>query len=191
MVDLVLMGPPGVGKGTQAVVLAGRLGVPAISTGDIFRAGVADGTELGRTAQRYLDSGTYVPDEVTNAMMRDRLAAEDVRSGFLLDGYPRTLDQGAVLDGLLAEQDRRLDAAVVLDADPEELLQRLLHRAELEHRSDDTEEVIRHRLDVYAEQTVPLIAAYGDRGLVIRVDGVGEPDEVSRRILDIASALIS
>jgi adenylate kinase len=123
--------------------------------------------------------------------MRDRLAAEDVRSGFLLDGYPRTLDQGAVLDGLLAEQDRRLDAAVVLDADPEELLQRLLHRAELEHRSDDTEEVIRHRLDVYAEQTVPLIAAYDDRGLVIRVDGVGEPDEVSRRILDIASALIS
>jgi adenylate kinase len=191
MVDLVLMGPPGVGKGTQAVVLAGRLGVPAISTGDIFRTGVADGTELGRTAQRYLDSGTYVPDEVTNAMMRDRLAAEDVRSGFLLDGYPRTLDQGAVLDGLLAEQDRRLDAAVVLDADPEELLQRLLHRAELEHRSDDTEEVIRHRLDVYAEQTVPLIAAYDDRGLVIRVDGVGEPDEVSRRILDIASALIS
>jgi adenylate kinase len=184
------MGPPGSGKGTQAEVLAGRLGVPAISTGDIFRAGVAGGTELGRKAKQYIDAGEYVPDELTNAMVRERLAEEDTCSGFLLDGYPRTLDQVAVLDELLAAQDRRLDAVVELEVDPEELVQRLLRRAELEHRSDDTEEIIRRRLQVYTEQTLPLIEVYAERGLVIPVDGAGEMHEVSQRILQVAESLL-
>ncbi|MGH3368691.1 MAG: adenylate kinase [Nocardioidaceae bacterium] len=187
---VILMGPPGSGKGTQAEILADRLGVPSISTGDIFRANVSGGTELGREAQQYLDSGEYVPDEVTNAMMRERLAADDARSGFLLDGYPRTLEQVAVLDALLAEQGRELDAVVVLEVDPDDLVQRLLHRAELEHRSDDTEEVIRRRLQVYSEQTLPLIELYGERGLVIPVDGAGVVHVVTQRILQVAEALL-
>jgi adenylate kinase len=183
------MGPPGAGKGTHAELLAGRLGVPVISTGDIFRAQVAAGTDLGRTAQRYLDAGEYVPDEVTNAMVRERLDAGDCRPGFLLDGYPRTLDQAAVLDEVLAAQVRSLVAVVVLQVDQEALVQRLLRRAEIEHRSDDTEEVIRRRLEVYAEQTVPLISLYGGRGLLREVDGNGEIPEVRERVLRVACAL--
>jgi adenylate kinase len=190
MTILILMGPPGAGKGTQAKVLAERLGVPTISTGDIFRANVASGTELGREAQRYIDAGEYVPDELTNDMVRERLAADDTRAGFLLDGYPRTLDQVAVLDELLAGQHRQLDAVVELEVEPDELVQRLLRRAKLEHRSDDTEEVIRRRLQAYAEQTLPLIEVYGERGLVIPVDGAGEVDEVSQRILQLAESLL-
>ncbi|HZX02821.1 adenylate kinase [Kribbella sp.] len=190
MTFLVLMGPPGAGKSTQAKVLAERLGVPAISTGDIFRAHVAEGTELGREAQRYLDAGEYVPDEVTNAMVRERLGADDAQSGFVLDGYPRTLEQVAVLDGLFAEVDGGLDAVVVLEVDLDELVQRLLHRAELEHRTDDTEDVVRRRLQVYAEQTDPVIEVYRERGLVIPVDGTGGVSEVSRRILQVADALL-
>jgi len=190
MTIVILMGPPGSGKGTQAEVLADRLGIPIISTGDIFRASVAGGTELGREAQQYLDAGEYVPDELTNAMVRERLAEDDTRSGFLLDGYPRTLDQVAVLDELLAAQDRRLDAVVELEVDPDELVQRLLRRAELEHRSDDTEDVVRRRLQVYTEQTLPLIELYAERGLVIPVDGAGELDEVSQRILEVADSLL-
>jgi len=186
---VVLMGPPGAGKGTHAELLAGRLGVPVISTGDIFRAQVAAGTELGRTAQRYLDSGEYVPDEVTNAMVRERLAADDTRPGFLLDGYPRTLDQAAVLDEILATQGRRLDAGVVLRVDPEALVQRLLRRAEIEHRSDDTEDVIRRRLQVYADQTVPLISLYGERGLLHEIDGNGDITEVRERVFEVACQL--
>jgi adenylate kinase len=190
MTILILMGPPGAGKGTQAKVLAERLGVPAISTGDIFRANVAEGTELGREAQRYIDAGEYVPDELTNEMVRERLAADDTCAGFLLDGYPRTLDQVAVLDELLAGQDRQLDAVVELEVEPDELVHRLLRRAKLEHRSDDTEEVIRRRLQAYTEQTLPLIEVYGERGLVIPVDGTGEVDEVSQRILQVAESLL-
>ncbi len=189
MTTVVLMGPPGAGKGTHAELLAGRLGVPVISTGDIFRAQVAAGTELGRTAQRYLDSGEYVPDEVTNAMVRERLAADDTRPGFLLDGYPRTLDQAAVLDEILATQGRRLDAGVVLRVDPEALVQRLLRRAEIEHRSDDTEDVIRRRLQVYADQTVPLISLYGERGLLHEIDGNGDITEVRERVFEVACQL--
>ncbi len=189
MTTVVLMGPPGAGKGTHAELLAGRLGVPVISTGDIFRAQVAAGTELGRTAQRYLDSGEYVPDEVTNAMVRERLAADDTRPGFLLDGYPRTLDQAAVLDEILATQGRRLDAGVVLRVDPEALVQRLLRRAEIEHRSDDTEDVIRRRLQMYADQTVPLISLYGERGLLHEIDGNGDITEVRERVFEVACQL--
>jgi adenylate kinase len=183
------MGPPGSGKGTQAQVLAERLGIPAISTGDIFRANVADRTDLGNRAQDFVDAGEYVPDQLTNQMVRERLAAKDTRHGFVLDGYPRTLDQVEVLDEILANQDRKLDAVVVLDVDPDHLVQRLLHRAELEHRSDDTEDVIRRRLQVYNEQTHPLIEVYDERGLVIPVDGAGEIDEVTARILHLADSL--
>jgi adenylate kinase len=186
---VVLMGPPGAGKGTHAELLAGHLGIPVISTGDIFRAQVAARTELGRTAQGYLDAGEYVPDEVTNAMVRDRLAEDDTRPGFLLDGYPRTLDQAAVLDEILTNQGRALVAAVVLRVEEDDLVRRLLRRAELEHRSDDTEDVIRRRLQVYADQTVPLINLYGDRQLLNEVDGTGEIPEVRDRILKVACTL--
>ena len=188
MTILVLMGPPGSGKGTQAEVLAGRLGIPAISTGDIFRAQVAAGTDLGRKAQRYLDAGEYVPDELTNAMVQERL--EDASSGFLLDGYPRTIEQVIVLDDLLAAQGRQLDAVVVLEVDRDELVQRLLLRAQLEHRSDDTEDVIRRRLQIYTDQTLPLIELYSGRGSVLPVVGAGEIHEVSVRILALAETLL-
>lgn len=187
MTVVVLMGPPGAGKGTQAIALADRLGVPAISTGDIFRASVAGGTELGRQAQGYLDGGEYVPDELTNAMLRDRLAAADTRQGFVLDGFPRTIDQVAVLDELLA---RPVDAVVVLEADTDQLVQRLLQRAEVEHRSDDTEDVIKRRLQVYHQQTIPVVEAYRERDLVIRLDGSGDVAEVAQRVLDLADSLL-
>lgn len=187
---MILTGPPGGGKGTQAEVMAGRLGVPVISTGDTFRAQVAAGTELGRRAQGYLDEGEYVPDEVTNAMVLDRLTSDDTRPGFLLDGYPRTLEQVAVLDEFLDAHQRRLDAVVALEVPPDELIPRLLHRAQLEHRSDDTEDVIRRRLEVYDEYTRPLIKEYAARGRLIPVDGTGEIAEVANRILTVADSLL-
>lgn len=180
---IILMGPPGAGKGTQAKVIANHLAIPAISTGDIFRANVAGKTELGVEAQRYMDAGEYVPDEITNAMVRDRLAQPDATTGFLLDGYPRTLAQVEELDGMLGE-DHEVDAVVVLTADTEELIKRLLHRAEVEGRADDTEEVIRRRQEVYIEQTAPLIEVYAGRDLVIEIDGTGEIDAVTHRIFD-------
>ncbi|GAB2620283.1 adenylate kinase [Nocardioides ginkgobilobae] len=180
---MIFMGPPGAGKGTQATVVAGRFGIPAISTGDIFRANVSEGTPLGLEAKRYMDAGEYVPDSVTNEMVRNRIAEPDAEPGFLLDGYPRTLAQVEELDGMLAAADRSLDVVVVLTVDADELVQRLLKRAETSGRSDDTEDVIRHRQDVYTEQTAPLIDVYRDRGLLLEVDGLGEVDEVSARIL--------
>jgi adenylate kinase len=179
---LILMGPPGAGKGTQAKIISGRLGVPAISTGDIFRANVSEGTPLGVEAKRYMDAGDYVPDEVTNGMVRDRLAREDAGEGFLLDGYPRTVAQVEELDSMLRDAGTSLDAVVVLTVNDEELVQRLLHRAEVEGRADDTEEVVRHRQDVYNQQTAPLLEVYADRGLLVEVDGMGVVDEVSERI---------
>ena len=179
---LILMGPPGAGKGTQAKVISARLGIPAVSTGDIFRANVSEGTPLGLEAKRYMDAGDYVPDEVTNGMVRDRLGQDDARRGFLLDGYPRTVAQVEELDSMLADAGTSLDAVLVLTVDDEELIQRLLHRAETEGRTDDTEDVIRHRQDVYNEQTAPLIAVYADRGLLVEVDGMGVVDEVSERV---------
>lgn len=179
---LLIMGPPGAGKGTQAVSLADRIGGAHISTGDIFRANVRDATELGRTAQRYMDAGEYVPDEVTNAMVKDRLAQDDAAEAFILDGYPRTVDQVSTLDGILDELGTQLDGVIELVVDPEELIQRLLKRAETSGRADDTEEVVRHRQEVYTSETAPLLEVYGSRGLLIKVDGVGEVDEVARRI---------
>ena len=180
---LVLLGPPGAGKGTQAARLAERLAVPAISTGDIFRANIKGGTELGRKAQEYSSRGALVPDEITNAMVRDRLAQDDAAGGFLLDGYPRNVAQVAELDAILADAGLSLDLAVEITADPEVVAERLLKRAEIEGREDDTEDVIRHRLDVYAEQTAPISDVYSQRGLLARVDGIGEVDEVTERLL--------
>lgn len=180
---LILLGPPGAGKGTQAVEISAKLGIPAISTGDIFRANVAERTELGRTAQRYMDAGEYVPDEVTNAMVADRLAADDAREGFLLDGYPRTEPQVAELDKMLAAAGVALDVVVELTADNDEVVARLLNRAQEQGRADDTESVIRRRLEVYAEQTEPLVRIYTDRDLLIKVDGLGEIADVTARLL--------
>ena len=177
------MGPPGAGKGTQAVFVAERYGIPAISTGDIFRANVSQGTELGREAQRYMDAGDYVPDEVTNSMVRARIAEVDAAHGFLLDGYPRTLAQVEELDSMIDETGHRLNAVVVLTADREEIVKRLLQRAQTEGRADDTEDVIRRRQEVYADQTAPLIGVYRERGLLVEVDGMGEVSEVTDRVL--------
>ncbi len=179
---LLIMGPPGAGKGTQAVALAERIGGAHISTGDIFRANVSAQTELGVTAKRYMDAGEYVPDEVTNAMVADRLSQDDARSAFLLDGYPRTLDQVTKLDEILAEIGTALDGVVALTVEGDELIERLLERAKVSGRTDDTEEVIRHRQDVYHAETEPLLAVYRDRGLLIEVDGMGTPEEVGQRI---------
>jgi adenylate kinase len=181
---LILMGPPGAGKGTQAKVIAERLQIPAISTGDIFRKNVTEQTELGVEAKRYMDAGDYVPDEVTNAMVRARLAEPDASDGFLLDGYPRTVAQVAELDAMLADAGQRIDAVVVLTVDEDEVVQRLLHRAHQEGRVDDTEEVMRHRQDVYADQTAPLIKVYDERGMLVEVDGMGPVDEVTSRVFD-------
>jgi adenylate kinase len=182
---LLFMGPPGAGKGTQAEIVAERFGIPAISTGDIFRANVAENTELGIEAKRYMDAGEYVPDAVTNLMVRNRIDEEDAAKGFLLDGYPRTLDQVEELDGMIRHTGHRLDAVVVLTVDPVELVARLTARAEKEGRADDTEEVIRRRQEVYTEQTEPLIDVYRTRGLLREVDGLGEVDEVTERIMSI------
>lgn len=185
---LILMGPPGAGKGTQAKYVAARFGIPAISTGDIFRANVSRGTPLGVEAKKYMDAGEYVPDEVTNRMVRNRIDEPDAEPGFLLDGYPRTLAQVEELDGMIGHTGHKLDAVVVLTVDEEEVVQRLLRRAQVEGRADDTEEVIRRRQEVYAEQTEPLIGVYRGRGILHEVDGMGEVDEVTERIFaEIAS----
>lgn len=183
MTRLVLLGPPGAGKGTQAKALADRLGIPAISTGDIFRANVAGGTPLGREAQAYMDRGDYVPDSVTNAMVRARIAEPDAKAGFLLDGYPRTPDQVAELDAMLAESGEAVDAVLEIVAPTEEVVRRLLLRAAEQGRSDDTEAVIRRRLEIFSEQTAPLAAAYRERGLLSEVDGIGSVAEVTARLL--------
>ncbi len=179
---LILMGPPGAGKGTQAVHVAEHFGVPAISTGDIFRRNVSEGTELGVEAQGYMDAGEYVPDEITNQMVRNRIGESDAEPGFLLDGYPRTVAQVEELDTMIEGTGHKLDAAVVLTVDSEEIVERLLQRARTEGRADDTEEVIRRRQDLYGEQTEPLIELYRERGLLVEVDGMGEVTEVTERI---------
>ena len=180
----VLVGPPGAGKGTQAGYISKHFQIPQISTGDIFRANVTQHTELGVEAKKYMDAGDLVPDEVTIAMVRDRLAEDDAQTGFLLDGYPRTLAQVEELDGMIKFTGHRLDAVVCLTVDQDEIVARLLQRAQVEGRADDTEEVIRRRQEVYLEQTEPLIAVYKDRGIVHEVDGLGEVAEVTARIFD-------
>mgnify|MGYP000665082657 CR=1 FL=1 len=188
MTRLLLIGAPGAGKGTQAVKLAEAFGIPAISTGDIFRHNVKNETELGKLAKSFMDRGEYVPDSVTNDLVRDRLSHEDAKPGFLLDGYPRTADQVVELDSMLNDQETGLDAVVLLTADTDEVVRRLLNRALEQGRADDTEDVIRRRLEVYEEQTAPLIAVYAARDLVVTVDGLGAVDDVTSRILAALSA---
>ena len=177
------MGPPGAGKGTQGIRIAQRCGVPSISTGDIFRANVDDGTVLGVQAKDYMNRGAYVPDELTNALVTDRLSFPDAREGFLLDGFPRTLEQVHTLDEQLEASGVRLDAAIRLEVDVEEVVRRLLERALQQGRPDDTEVVIRSRLAIYREQTHPLAAIYADRGILVSVDAEGTIDEVTARVL--------
>jgi adenylate kinase len=179
---LIIMGPPGAGKGTQAARLAERYAMPAISTGDIFRRNLAEGTPLGEKAKAYMDAGEYVPDEVTNDMVADRLAQADAAAGWLLDGYPRTLAQVEALEGVLADSGSALDAVVELTVDSEAVIDRLLKRAEIEGRADDNADTIRRRMEVYLAETAPLTAAYAERGLLVQVDGMGSVDEVTERI---------
>ena len=185
---MVLLGPPGAGKGTQAARIAERLGIPAISTGDIFRANVAGATELGTQAKAYMDKGEYVPDSITNAMVADRIAQADCEDGFLLDGYPRTTAQVGELDSMLKASGLALDVVVEITADAEAVVARLLKRAGEQGRADDTEPVIRRRLEVYAESTAPLADLYAERDLLVQVDGMGEIDIVTGRIME---ALVS
>jgi adenylate kinase len=179
---LLIMGPPGAGKGTQAQRIAERLGIPAISTGDIFRQNVTAGTELGVEAKRYMDAGDYVPDELTNAMVQERIAEQDALHGFLLDGYPRTVAQVAELETMLESRGHHLDAVIELTVDKDEVVDRLVQRARDEGRADDTQAVMRHRQDVYTEQTAPLLKIYADRGLLVQVDGMGPVDDVTDRL---------
>jgi len=185
----LLIGPPGAGKGTQAALLAQAYGIPAISTGDIFRANVKDETELGLLAKSFMDKGEYVPDSLTNDLVRDRLGQTDAQKGFLLDGYPRTRDQVLELDDILQTNNQKLDAVVLLTADTDELVKRLLNRAQEQNRADDTEEVIRHRQNVYQEQTAPLIEIYSSRNMVIEIDGLGQVADVTERILNALTKL--
>lgn len=179
---LIIVGPLGAGKGTQASRIAASFGIPAISTGDIFRANIKNETDLGKQVKDILSSGGYVTDEVTNAIVRDRLHEDDAAQGFLLDGYPRTLAQVDALDAMLAEDGHALDAVLELTVDEEAVVQRLIKRAEIEGRSDDTEQVIRERQAIYRKETAPLAELYGQRGLLVQVDGMGEVDEVTARI---------
>jgi adenylate kinase len=187
-VRVVLLGPPGAGKGTQAQIIADRLGVPAISTGDIFRANVSGQTELGRQAKTYMDAGDLVPDEITVAMVKDRLAEPDAKVGFLLDGFPRTIAQAEQLRSSLADLGQELRRVLELVVDEEELVRRLSGRrmvvdGQMVQRDDDRPETVRHRLEVYREQTAPLSGFYEAAGLLSRIDAIGEVEEVTARAL--------
>lgn len=180
---MLIMGPQGVGKGTQAALLAKHYGIPTISTGDIFRYNLKNGTELGKQARAYTDKGELVPDELTNSIVEDRLGMEDVKQGWILDGYPRSSSQVEALDRMLARMGTGLDAVVALDADRQVLMDRMRKRAQEEGRADDTPEAIAKRLDIYAHETRPLLDVYRDRGLLVEIDGVGRIEEISRRII--------
>ena len=185
---VVLLGPPGAGKGTQAQIIAGELGVPAISTGDIFRANVSGQTELGQKAKAYMDAGDLVPDEITVAMVKDRLNEPDAKAGFLLDGFPRTVEQAERLRDSLSEHGQSLDRVLELVVDEDELVRRLSGRrmlvdGKMVQREDDKPETVRHRLEVHREQTAPLSGWYDEQGLLTRIDAIGAIDEVTERAL--------
>jgi len=189
MVRMLLVGPPGAGKGTQAVRLAEIYGIPAISTGDIFRANVRDETPLGVEAKRFMDRGEYVPDSLTNALVADRLTHDDCANGFLLDGYPRTLDQVRALDEMLELQGEKLDVVVELVADPEIVVERIKLRGAEQGRTDDSEEVVRNRLEVYRRETTPLVEVYDGREVLVSIDGLGTIPAVTDRIVSALSDL--
>lgn len=208
--NVILLGAPGAGKGTQAERIVARFGLPHISTGDMLRAAVANGTEMGLAAKKFMDAGALVPDEVVIGVVRDRLAEDDARDGFLLDGFPRTIEQAESLDGMLAEAERSITDVILLDVPEDELIQRLAGRrlcrecgkgyhvlfnqprqeavcdacgGELYQRDDDNETTVRNRLDVYRRQTEPLIGYYESRGVLKRVAGAGmTPDAVFEAI---------
>ncbi|MEO7588867.1 MAG: adenylate kinase [Arachnia sp.] len=179
---LLIMGAPGAGKGTQATALAARYGVPAVSTGDIFRSNIQQGTELGAQVKAIIEAGEYVPDDMTEAIVADRLAQRDCEQGFLLDGFPRTMHQVHFLDEHLGATSRELDAVVSLQVNPDALVDRLLERARVEGRADDNEDTIRRRMEVYAGQTAPLLFHYERQGILVDVDGTGSVDEVRERM---------
>lgn len=183
---IVLLGPPGSGKGTQAALLRERLGVPHISTGELLRAAVADGSELGRQAKAAMDAGELVSDELMLGLIEEKLGQEEVKPGFILDGYPRNLAQARALDALLDRLGQPIDRALELVVDEEQIVQRLALRASEEGRSDDNEAVVRNRLAVYREQTAPVSNHYAGKGLLVRVDGIGEIEDINQRL---ASAL--
>lgn len=180
---LLIMGPQGVGKGTQAAKLAEHFGIPTISTGDIFRYNIKNETELGKQALAFINKGQLVPDELTNSIVKDRLAQDDVKNGWILDGYPRNASQVEALDTMLAELETPLDAVVALDADRDVLMERMMKRAEIEGRADDTPEAIATRLDVYAKETAPLLDIYSERGQLVSINGVGEIDAIQANII--------
>lgn len=179
---LLIVGPQGSGKGTQGIRIAEAYGIPVVSTGDVFRANIKDGTELGQRVQQIVEQGRLVPDELTSEIVRDRLAQPDAAAGFLLDGYPRNLGQVAHLDDFLASRDESLDAVIELRVPRDESIARLGLRAAQEGRSDDTDDVIAHRLDIYENETAPILDVYGERGIVVAIDGVGTLDEITGRI---------
>ncbi|MFS2279925.1 adenylate kinase [Microbacterium sp. OR21] len=179
---LLIVGPQGSGKGTQGIRVAEALGIPVVSTGDIFRANIKEGTELGQKVTAILDAGDLVPDELTSEIVRDRLSQDDAQGGFLLDGYPRNTTQVHHLDSFLGENDAALDAVILLDVPRDESIARLSLRAVEQGRSDDTDEAIAHRLDIYEHETAPIVSLYEGRGIVDRIDGVGSLDEITGRI---------
>jgi adenylate kinase len=181
---IVLLGAPGAGKGTQAARLVERLEVPHISTGDMLRAAVKAGTEVGKKAKAVMDSGQLVSDEIVIAIAQERLSQDDARKGFILDGFPRTRAQAEALDGMLGELGTPLECCVAITVDKDEVVQRLVKRARIEGRADDNEETIRERMNVYTKQTAPLLTYYSDAGLLVEVDGMGGMDEVTTRILE-------
>jgi adenylate kinase len=179
---LLIVGPQGSGKGTQGVRIAESYGIPVVSTGDIFRANIKEGTPLGQQVTAILDKGDLVPDELTSEIVRDRLAQDDAANGFLLDGYPRNTAQVAHLEEFLTGRGESLDAVILLDIPREESIERLQLRAAEQGRSDDTDEGIAHRLDIYEKETAPILEEYGARGIVVRIDGVGSLDEITERV---------
>ncbi len=181
--NLVILGPPGAGKGTQSGRIAAHFGIPPISTGEIFRTHIKNDTELGHRVKDILAVGGYVPDEITNAVVDDRLSQDDCAPGFLLDGYPRTPAQVDALDDMLAGHGTGLDRVLELTVDDEVVVARLLGRAAVEGRADDSEEVIRERMAIYHRETAPLAETYSTRGLLVQVDGLGEVDDVTARII--------
>ncbi|MET2011620.1 adenylate kinase [Microbacterium chocolatum] len=180
---LLIVGPQGSGKGTQGVRIAEAFGIPAISTGDMFRAAVSGGSELGERVKAIIEAGDLVPDELTSAVVRERLSQGDAAGGFLLDGYPRNLGQVGDLDAFLTDRDEQLDAVIELDVPREESISRLSQRAAEQGRSDDTEEIIANRLAIYERETAPILDVYRERGAVVPIDGVGSLDEITERIV--------
>ncbi len=180
---LLIVGPQGSGKGTQGVRIADAFGIPAVSTGDVFRANISAGTDLGLRVQAIIEAGNLVSDELTGEVVRDRLSQDDAAVGFLLDGYPRNLAQVADLDEFLGSRDESLDAVIELNVPRAESIARLARRAKEQGRTDDTEEVIAHRLSIYESETAPILGVYGERGLVVTIDGVGSLDEITERIV--------